>query len=303
MSKSPSTSMRRVILFPSLILSGLLGSAVAQGAPSIDVRSLYMSADTQTLTLTYSADLGFPLGPRSAQTVLDCKRGKVTTRGYVDDGNFLDVYADPATSDEDKPGAAALLKAGVVKIAQGKLSYADGGAVAKFFCRSGLMVSDLSAYAVQPRVSMVDSDVSSNVNVRSYAGGLPVSVTLPGYAYRRDDELIGTGDIYLKFRGVALAQVNSLTDVGVNRPFSGDREALFLLDPKGKVLLPILYGSTEAGLSTAVPVKSGKGGTQVTLYYTPDYQGSSWQKVVLDLGTYQTWTSRVPRPTNLKLGK
>lgn len=295
--------MRRVSRFFSLVLSGLLGSAVAQGTPGIDVKALYISADTQTLTLTYGADLGFPLGPRSAQTVLDCKRGgKVSTRGYTDDGNFLDVYADPATSDEDKPGAAALLKSGVVKLEQGKLSYTDEGLSARFFCRNGLVVSDLSSYAVRPGMTMLDSDVGTNVNVRSYASGLPVSVTLPGYAYVRGDDLIGTGDIYLKFRGVSLAKADSLTDVGVDRPFDGDREALFLLDPKRNVLLPIRYGSTESGLQTAIPVKSGKGGTSVTLYYTPDYQGASWQKTVLDLGTYQTWTSRVPKP-NLKFGK
>lgn len=304
MSKAPSAAARIVPVIASFFVSGLLGAAVAQGGASgIDVKALYISADTQTLTLAYGADLGFPLGPRSAQTVLDCKRGKVTTRGYMEDGDFLDVYADPATAAEDKPGAAALLKAGVVKVGQGKLSYTDGGAVAKFFCRGGLIVSDLSAYAIQPRASMVDTSVSSNLNVSSYAGGLPISVTLPGYAYLRDDELIGTGNVRLDFRGVSLSKADYLTAISFNRPFSGDREAVFLLETNGKGLRPIQYGSTEVGLRTAVPVKSGKGGTQVTLYYTPDYQGSSWQKLVLDLGTYQTWTSRVPKPANLKFGK
>ncbi|GAA5504175.1 hypothetical protein Dxin01_03944 [Deinococcus xinjiangensis] len=286
--------MKRTLVLS--ILSALIASGTAHAA-SLYVKTLWVDVPTQTLTLTYSTDTGFPLGERYAQSTLDCRSGKITSRGYVYAGS-----REPQFSDEDKDAVAAITKTKLINIGPGVLSYQDSSAHPRFFCKNGLLISDLSSYAKDDRALMFNVSYSdSNLDIDASFG--TVKLTIPAFSYRREDEKLATVTVSLSFNGNSLSTVNSLTGFSADVILSRPREAIFLLEKDGKTLRPLMYNGQQPGLRTAVPVKAGKGGGTVTLYYTEDYNGTSWQKAVVDLTSDQVYSTKTGRPANLQFGK
>lgn len=280
-----------------LLLLAFTNASASAITPSLSIRRLWIDAPTQSITLTYSTDTGFPLGSRYAQSTLDCRTGKITTRGYEYGGS-----RDPEVSPEDKDAPAAIAKTKLITLNPGAMSYRDYSAQPRFFCKNGLLVSDLSSYARNDRALMIDvmySDTNLNIN----AGLGEVKLTLPGFVFRREDDKLATATLSLAFNGNSLSTVNALTSASTNAPLSRPREALFLLEKDGVTLRPLVYNGQEPGLRTAFPVKAGKNGSVVMFYYTEDYNGAIWQKTVLDLTTGQTYTTKTTRPTKLKFGQ
>ncbi|MHA0034162.1 hypothetical protein [Deinococcus sp. PESE-13] len=282
---------------PWLYIS-LAAASTAQAADTwLSVSDLWIDAPTQALTLTYSADTGFPAGRRYAQTTLDCRTSQTTSRGYVYSGSL-----DPQFADEDKGAPAAILSTKLLNIGKGALSYKDLGAQPRFFCRNGVLVSDLSTYAKNNRARMFDVSYSdSNLNVSAGTGS--VLMTVPAFTFRREDGKLATATIDLEFAADSLAGAQSLIGFRGNAPLFRPREAVFLLEKDGKTLRPLMYNGQAPGLRTTFPVKAGKSGTILTFYYTEDYSANAWQKAVVDLSTFQTYTTKTSRPANLKFGQ
>ena len=283
------------------VLIALLGLGAANAAPDVTIKELWVSLPTQQVSLVYQADLGFPLGERGAQSVLDCKTGQVTTRGY-------DLGARtnrPDQAPEDREGASGLLALKVVNTGRGVLNITRSGRAIRFTCQGGKVVMDLSGYATFSRGQALDRDAVANVGIQTTGGMFPTALNIPGFQAIRGDDTMGTVSLQLQFNGPSIGTPDHLVGVGTSRVWSEyPREGLFLLETDGKTLRPLVYGGREVGLKKAVPIKTGKGGTTLTFFYAPDYTKSdNWQKTTFNFGNFQANTTSLTKPSALVFGK
>lgn len=293
--------MPKKITGRSLVLLSLLGLGTANAAPYVTIKELWVSLPTQQVSLVYQADLGFPLGERGAQSVLDCKTGQVTTRGY-------DLGARtnrPDQAPEDREGASGLLALKVVNTGKGVLNITRNGRAIRFTCQGGKVVTDLSGYATFNRGQALDRDAVANVGIQTTGGMFPTALDIPGFQAIRGDDTMGTGSLQLQFNGPSIGDPDHLVGVGTSRVWSEyPKEGLFLLEADGKTLRPLVYGGREVGLKKAVPIKTGKGGTTLTFFYSPDYTKSdNWQKTTFDFSTFRVTTIRLTKLSALVFSK
>lgn len=289
------------VLRPMLALSAVLIPASAgAAAPTFYVREVWVALPSQQVSLVYEADMGFPLGDRSAETVLDCKTGKVTTRGYDRKAGF----DRPAQAPEDKEGAAALLATKVIQSGSGVLSFKQNNDSLRFTCKNGVVVTDFSGYATRTRGQSFYRDTDANVALSVTEGMFPTALTVPGFVVTRSDGKFGTSSLSLSLNGESLRTAAFLTGASTDYVFRSEREALFLLEGDGKTLRPIAYGGKELGVRKVVPLKTGKSGTILTFFYAPDYNNpANWQKTTVDFQSFQTYSTTITKPANLLFGK